>query len=168
MLSCAAGRRCAHSSISAATTSRLTSASHAAPLYPSVRQKVTDYPRSLAQWAGTTDEARLSDDETARAAYWDSFRQAIRQAEQQQQQQQVAEDVASAAAANASEVVASAASAGSGGGGGSMTARPLDKCRSQARYGSGPDTVRMGKEYTAAELMPVIPEVFGGHVALGA
>ena len=133
---------------------------------------MTDYPRSLALWAGTTDEARLSDDETERAAYWDSFREAIRKAELQLQKQLDAE-----VAANADAVSAVGASAGVAAGGSSTTTtstsilapRPLGECRSQARYGSGPDTVRMGREYTAAELMSIVPEDFdAGRVALGA
>ncbi|CAN0348577.1 unnamed protein product, partial [Pylaiella littoralis] len=50
--------------------------------------QVTDYPRSMAIWAGTTDDARLSDDETERAGYWTSLRQATRRVETETQQQQ--------------------------------------------------------------------------------
>lgn len=134
---------------------------------------MTDYPHSLALWAGTTDEARLSDDETERAAYWDSFREAIRKAELQLQKQLDAEVAANADAVSAVGASACVAAGGSSSSSTTSTSilapRPLGECRSQARYGSGPDTVRMGREYTAAELMPIVPEVFdAGRVALGA
>lgn len=127
---------------------------------------MTDYPRSLALWAGTTDDARLADDDATRAAYWDSCRKAIRQAEPQQQEQLVAEVAANAQAASSlSEVNVDVVPAG--GDANIMAARPLHECRWQARYGSGPNTVRMEREYTATELMNVVPEVFGGVAALG-
>lgn len=132
--------------------------------------KVTDYPRSLALWAGTTDEARLADDETTRAGYWDSFRNAIRQAELHQQEELDAEVAADAeeAAADAAASAAGGGSAGIPAGGGILAARPLSECRSRARYGSGAGTVRMGREYSAAELMPIVPEVFGARGAVEA
>lgn len=118
---------------------------------------MTDYPRSLALWAGTSDDARLSEDETERASYWTSFRQAIRRVEMETQLQEELDAYPAAEAGGADE----AAAPDVVGGGDTTTARPLSTCQSQARYGSGPNTVRMGKEYTAAELKPIVPELFG-------
>ncbi|CAN0541506.1 unnamed protein product [Ectocarpus sp. 12 AP-2014] len=124
--------------------------------------QVTDYPRSLALWAGTTDGARLADDNAERQQYWASFRQAIRQAEHRLGQQQERKD----ALVQAAEEEAQRVDDGSGGDV-TAAARPLSECRSQARYGSGPDMVRMGREYTAGELLQIVPQVFGVHPAAG-
>lgn len=122
---------------------------------------MTDFPRSLALWAGTTDGARLSADEAERAGYWESFRLAIRQAELRQQEQlQSAHETTAAAEETVSAGVEAASGTPSDASGG-ISARPLSACRTQARYGAGPDTVRMGREYTAAELRAVAPEAFG-------
>ncbi|CAB1110589.1 unnamed protein product [Ectocarpus sp. CCAP 1310/34] len=123
--------------------------------------QVTDYPRSLALWAGTTDGARLADDNAERQQYSESLRQAIRQAEHRLGQQQERKD----ALVQATEEEAQRADNGSGDV--TTAARPLSECRSQARYGSGPDMVRMGKEYTAGELLQIVPQVFGVRPAAG-
>lgn len=129
---------------------------------------MTDFPRSVALWAGTTDDARLDNDETKIADYWDSIRRAIRRAETYQAEQQQgrygAEGGATGAEVEVDPETSGSASLGRTGGEG-VAARPHSECRSQARYGSGPDTVRMGKEYTAAELRRVVPEVFGADPA---
>ncbi|CBN77500.1 conserved unknown protein [Ectocarpus siliculosus] len=125
--------------------------------------KVTDYPRSLALWAGTTDGARLDDDDAERQQYWASFRQAIRQAEHRLGQQQEQRD----AFVQATEQEEEAQRADDGFGDVTTAARPVSECRSQARYGSGPDMVRMGKEYTAGELLQIVPQVFGVRPAAG-
>lgn len=141
-----------------------TVAAETQPAQPSpIAEQVTDYPRSLALWAGTTDGARLADDDAERQQYWASFRQAIRQAEHQLGQQQEQRD----AVIQATEGEEEAQRADDGFGDVTTAARPLSECRSQARYGSGPDTVRMGKEYTAGELLQIVPQVFGVRPAAG-
>lgn len=124
---------------------------------------MTDYPRSLALWAGTTDDARLADDEAERQQYWTSFRQAIRRAEHRLGQQQEREDTL----VQDTEAAEEAQRADDGAGDVTAAARPLSECRSQARYGSGSDTVRMGREYTAAELLQIVPDAFGVRPAAG-
>ncbi|CAN0307842.1 unnamed protein product, partial [Ectocarpus sp. 6 AP-2014] len=125
--------------------------------------KVTDFPRSLALWAGTTDGARLDDDSAERQRYWASFRQAIRQAEHRLGQQQEQRE----AIVQATEQEEEAQRADDGFGDVTTAARPVSECGSQARYGSGPDMVRMGKEYTAGELLQIVPQVFGVRPAAG-
>ncbi|CAN0379500.1 unnamed protein product [Ectocarpus sp. 8 AP-2014] len=141
-----------------------TVAAETQPAQPSpIAEQVTDYPRSLALWAGTTDGARLAEDEAEREQYWASFREAIRQAEHRLGQQQEQRD----AVVQATEQEEEAQRADDGRGDVTTAARPLSECRSQARYGAGPDMVRMGKEYTADELLQIVPQVFGVRPAAG-
>ncbi|CAM9527256.1 unnamed protein product [Sphacelaria rigidula] len=110
--------------------------------------QVTDYPRSLAVWAGTTDEARTGDT-SEQAAYWDAVRQSARRAQYSfLSNTKVLSDQDDATIRESTYP-----SVG-------IAARFSSPCAAQARYGAAAGMVRMNREYTEAILKSIVPSVF--------